>query len=380
MAGGRISEFRVYRFQFPRDRVVGDSQVRTSEANLVALELQDEAGRVGLGVMQVLFQSTPAEVDIARIFAEEAFPQIEGRDASALALQVIRRRGGNVRSMQLPFEEAIQHAVWDLFAKAMDLPLWQMLGAERTTCPVYASGLDFHLSDHEFSELFGAAAAAGYRGYKIKVGHPDVQRDLHRLNLLRTAVGHHGRPVMIDANEAWTAAQAQAALALFAKAGHEIYWVEDPLPRDDFDGLRRLRLACPGVRVNSGEYLDLSGKRKLLEAKACDMVNVHGQISDVMRAGWLANEHNTEVTFGNSILEIGVNMALALPDVRWLEYSFQNFEHLVETPFAIRNGLIEGSLAPGHGLTLSADARHIHRRAVPTVASEMANAPRVRGP
>jgi L-alanine-DL-glutamate epimerase-like enolase superfamily enzyme len=245
---------------------------------------------------------------------------------------------------------------------------------------VYASGLDFHLSDHEFAELFAAAAEAGYRGYKIKVGHPDVQRDLHRLNLLRTAVGHHGRPVMIDANEAWTAAQAQAALALFAKAGHEIYWVEDPLPRDDFDGLRRLRLACPGVRVNSGEYLDLSGKRKLLEAKACDMVNVHGQISDVMRAGWLANEHNTEVTFGNSILEIGVNMALALPDVRWLEYSFQNFEHLVETPFAIRNGLIEGSLAPGHGLTLSADARHIHRRAVPTVASEMANAPRVRGP
>ena len=109
MAGGRISEFRVYRFQFPRDRVVGDSQVRTSEANLVALELQDEAGRVGLGVMQVLFQSTPAEVDIARIFAEEAFPQIEGRDASALALQVVRRRGGNLRSMQLPFEEAIQH-------------------------------------------------------------------------------------------------------------------------------------------------------------------------------------------------------------------------------------------------------------------------------
>ena len=369
MAGGRISEFRVYRFQFPRDRVVGDSQVRTSEANLVALELQDEAGRVGLGVMQVLFQSTPAEADIARIFAEEAFPHMEGRDASALALQVVRRRGGNLRSMQLPFEEAIQHAVWDLFAKSMDFPLWQMLGAKRTTCPVYASGLDFHLSDHDFAELFAAAAAAGYRGYKIKVGHADVQRDLHRLDLLRTAVGNDRRPIMVDANEAWTAAQAQAALALFAKAGHEIFWVEDPLPRDDFDGLRQLRLACPGVRVNSGEYLDLSGKRKLLEAKACDMVNVHGQVSDVMRAGWLANEHNTEVTFGNTILEIGVNMALALPDVRWLEYSFQNFEHLVETPFTIRNGLIEGSLAPGHGLTLSADARHIHRRPARTVTS-----------
>jgi L-alanine-DL-glutamate epimerase-like enolase superfamily enzyme len=76
-----------------------------------------------------------------------------------------------------------------------------------------------------------------------------------------------------------------------------------------------------------------------------------------MRAGWLANELNVEVTLGNTFLELGVNMALALPDVRWLEYSFQNFDHLVETPFVIHDGLIHGSDAPGHGLILSENAR-----------------------
>lgn len=234
---------------------------------------------------------------------------------------------------------------------------------------------DFHLSDHDFSELFGRAAQAGYRGYKIKVGHPDVERDLHRLDLLKKATGDDGRPVMVDANETWTAAEAQAALALFARAGHRIFWIEDPTPRDDFDGLRRLRLSCPETRVNSGEYLDLSGKRRLLEAKACDMLNLHGQISDVMRAGWLAGEHNVEVTFGNSFLELGVNTALALPGVRWLEYSFQNFDHLVESPYPIRDGLIYGHRCPGHGLRLDGAARQTHHTPEPLTDSDLPPAP-----
>jgi L-alanine-DL-glutamate epimerase-like enolase superfamily enzyme len=354
-AGQRITAFRITRFQYPRDRPVGDSQVFTTEVNVAAIELIDAGGRVGLGFAQSLFSVLPEQAEIERIFLEQAWPGLDGRVPATLALAVRRPRGGAVRRMTLPFEEAIQQATWDLFAQQQGLPLWQMLGAERQTVPVYASGLDFHLSDHAFIELFGNAAEQGYRGFKIKVGHPDLERDLHRLNLLRQAVGA-GRPVMIDPNEAWNAQQTIDALATFARAGHSIFWVEDPVPRDDIDGLKLIR--NQGVtRVNAGEYLDLSGKRRLLEQRACDMLNVHAQVGDVMRAGWLAGEHNVEVTLGNSFLEIGVNMALAIPGVRWLEYSFQNFDHLVEQTFAIRDGMIFGSDRLGHGLRLSDTAQ-----------------------
>jgi len=350
-----IVDYRLTRLQFPRDRVIGDSQVRADQAQLVAVELVDAAGAIGLGFAQSLFVPLPDLAEIDRIFAEEAWPALEGQHPASLALAVQKVRGGNVRRMTLPFEESLQHAVWDLFAKQSGLPLWQMLGGQWRPVPVYASGLDFHLSDHDFCELFGNARERGFRGYKIKVGHPEVERDLHRLDLLRKATGGD-RPVMIDANEAWTAQEAAQALQIFKRAGHDIYWIEDPIPRDDFDGLRLLR-ALGIARVNAGEYLDLSGKRRLIEARACDMLNVHGQISDVMRAGWLANEANVEVTFGNTFLELGVNMALALPGVRWLEYSFQNFDHLVEEPFGIADGMIKARDMPGHGLTLSAQAR-----------------------
>ena len=51
-----------------------------------------------------------------------------------------------------------------------------------------------------------------------------------------------------------------------------------------------------------------------------------------MRIGWLAAELGIPVSLGNTFLEVGVHMACALPEVEWLEYSFQNFDHLVDQP------------------------------------------------
>jgi L-alanine-DL-glutamate epimerase-like enolase superfamily enzyme len=87
------------------------------------------------------------------------------------------------------------------------------------------------------------------------------------------------------------------------------------------------------------------------------MLNIHGPIGDGMRVGWLANDYNVEVTLGNTFLEIGVNLALALPGVRWLEYSFQNLDHLVEETFEISDGHIHARDVPGHGIQLSEAAR-----------------------
>jgi L-alanine-DL-glutamate epimerase-like enolase superfamily enzyme len=354
-SGECLREYRITRFQFPRERPVGDSQIRLDHVFVAAVELIDEAGRVGLGFAQSLVTPLPELDEIERVFAQEAWPSLAGQNPAALALSLKRPRGGNVRQMALPFEKSVQEAVWDLFAKHADLPLWKLLGAESQRVPVYASGLDFHLSDSEFEELFGSAAEQGYRGFKIKVGHPDVGRDLHRLSLLRRATGGRG-PVMIDANEAWTAQEAVDAIRLFQKEGHGIHWAEDPVPRDDFGGLKMLR-RLGLTRINAGEYLDLNGKRRLLESGACDMLNIHGPAGDGMRAGWLANECNVEVTLGNTFLETGVNLALAIPGVRWLEYSFQNLDHLVEAPFEIADGFIHARDVPGHGLRLSETAR-----------------------
>jgi hypothetical protein len=42
-----IQEFRLTRFQFARDRVIGDAQVSANVAHIAALELSDTEGRAG---------------------------------------------------------------------------------------------------------------------------------------------------------------------------------------------------------------------------------------------------------------------------------------------------------------------------------------------
>jgi len=370
----QILDYRITRMQFARDRKIGDSQVGTAEVQIAALELMGPSQVVGLGFIQSLFHPLPAEVEIDRIFREEAWPGLAGQEAGALVHRVVRTRGGNTRRMSLPFEEAIQQACWDLFAKSVGLPLWRLLGGSGAPVPVYASGLDFHLSDAEFSALFSKAAALGFRAFKIKVGHPDLERDIHRLDLLKRAVGT-GATVMIDANEAWSPRQSIYSLERMRKAGHDILWVEDPTLRDDFAGLKLIRDAIGPTYLNAGEYLDIQGKRKLLECEATDMLNVHGQITDVMRIAWLAAEVGIPITLGNTFLELGVNLAIALPEVRWLEYSFQNFEHLVEQPYALHDGKIWGSNAPGHGLVFSETARKAHHCPDPVAAADLPAAP-----
>jgi L-alanine-DL-glutamate epimerase-like enolase superfamily enzyme len=370
-----IKAFRITRFQFARDRVIGDSQVRADDVNVAALELISDSGKIGLGFIQTLFTPLPSQGEIERVFATEVFPGLQGQPAIGLVHRVSRPRGGNQRAYSLPFHEAIQVALWDLAAKEVDLPLHKLLGGTRTKVRAYASGLDFHLDDEQFTALFAYAAKIGYTAFKIKVGHKDFARDLHRVALLQ-AVMPEGSKVMIDANEGWSSKEALVKMEAIRATGVDLLWVEDPILRSDFAGLRLLRNAAPWTQINSGEYLDLSGKRALLEAEGADIINVHAQVGDVMKIGWFAAEKAIPVSLGNTFLEMGVHMACALPEVEWLEYSFQNFDHLVEQPIEISDGWAYAPDRVGHGLVLSEAARAEWARPELLARADLGPAPR----
>ena len=224
------------------------------------------------------------------------------------------------------------------------------------------------------SRFFAHADAIGYRAFKIKVGSPDFDWDLNRLKILKEVVRKDAL-VMIDSNEAWGAKEALVKLTAIRDAGHDLLWVEDPILRTDYAGLRMLKDAANWTLINSGEYLDASGKRLLMEADATDILNVHGQVTDVMRIGWLAADRGIPVSLGNTFLEVGIHAACALPEVQWLEYSFQNFDHLVDQPVEIRDGWAYAPDRPGHGLVLNETARRQWVRPNLLPRSELGEAP-----
>ena len=121
----------------------------------------------------------------------------------------------------------------------------------------------------------------------------------------------------------------------------------------------------PFAHINSGEYLDTRGKRRLMEHRAVDILNVHGNITQVLHAAWLANEYGIPISLGNTSLELGVHLACALPEANWIEYSFQDYNQLVDEPVRFEDSYAIAPDRPGLGLTISDAARRDLAKANP---------------
>ena len=67
------------------------------------------------------------------------------------------------------------------------------------------------------------------------------------------------------------------------------------------------------------------------------------------------------MSLGNTAMELGVHLAAALPECRWLEYSFHNTAFLLEEPVRIEGGWAYAPDRPGHGLKISDMARREFR-------------------
>ena len=319
---------------------------------IAALELRTHGGQTGLGFLFGF--SLPPQAELKRIFEADVWPQLKDQSIYPLLNRLTRPRGGNIRSHL--FEESLNHALWDLYGKDVDLPLYRLLCGTKNRVRAYASGLDFHLTSTQLHDFFADAVKQGYSAFKVKVGHPDLAWDVARLREVISVVGSEAT-LMVDANEAWSPKEAIRALHTYRDAGINVYWVEDPCLRDDYEGLARVCAEVPFTFVNAGEYLDLRGKRRLLEHGAVEILNVHGRISQVMHTAWLASEYGIPISLGNTTCEIGVHLATALPEVEWLENSMLGWDALVTEPVKFEDGYAIAPDRPGHGLTISDAAR-----------------------
>lgn len=347
-----LESYQITRFRLPLRRIIGDSQVRFDTMYIAALELRTHDGQVGLGLL-IRF-SLPPQAEMERSFEAGVWPQLKGQSIYPLLNRLTRPRGGNIRSHL--FEEPLNQALWDLQAKDVDLPLYRLLGGTNNRVRAYASGLDFHLTSPQIHDFFSDAVQQGYTAFKVKVGHPDLAWDIARLRDVLSVVGSDAT-LMVDANEAWSPKEAIRALHAYRDAGINVYWAEDPCLRDDFQGLARICAEVPFTFVNAGEYLDLRGRRQLLEHRAVEILNVQGHFSQVMHAAWLASEYGIPISLGNSTCEIGIHLATALPEVEWLENSMLGWDALVEEAVRFENGYAIAPERPGHGLTISEAAR-----------------------
>ncbi|MCA1735761.1 MAG: mandelate racemase/muconate lactonizing enzyme family protein [Actinobacteria bacterium] len=263
----------------------------------------------------------------------------------------------------------VEVAVWDLIAKAADLPLWQLLGGESDTYKVYQSTGE-RIGAEERAERLIASKKAGVTAAKIRFHAADWRSDLPVVEKAREAVGPDF-DLMVDANQGWrmpgdttppwdltTAADCARALADLG-----VFWLEEPLDTVNLDGYRRLR-ELDLLPIAAGEMVrDLSASRQLVEHVDViqnDVVlagGVHG-CRDV--AGWAREQgriwspHTWSTGYG---LLANLHVALAWSNGAYLEFpydppawTYARRDFMLSEPLEMNSGFVTAPSGAGLGM------------------------------
>jgi L-alanine-DL-glutamate epimerase-like enolase superfamily enzyme len=349
--------YELWKLKVPTGRVIGDCTCHYENLDLLAICLKTDAGHFGWGFGETVsdgvftqpapwIRSMAALAEIRHEFARSVWPLLENRSPFQLKSQRPR-----LLAVYPYLATAIRIALWDLAAQLAEMPLYEFLGggSEKKKVQAYGSGLDYPLSDEAATAVFRNFVRLGFTTVKVKVGGPDVRRDVNRLQLVRQIVGKDVE-IAIDANEAWDCNEAIRRISLFQTEGIRIAYVEDPLPRTDVEGMARLNASIEPDVVGHDYLTNSKELRRFLERKAFSRMRVNGDLDHAEACSDLAMEFRTPLIFGNSMFEMNVHPALALPQVDRVEFSDLAWNLLPRTPIRFEEGFALAPTEPGHGL------------------------------
>ena len=278
------------------------------------------------------------------------------------------RRGVAIHAMS-----GIDMALWDIKGKALGQPVWKLLGG------------GFHQKIRPYaSSLFGATPAeTGERARRfrdrgftaVKFGWApmgqDERTDIALVREARKGLGNDA-DLMIDAGLVWDAKTAIQRAGAFSE--YKIFWLEEPLQPDDYEGYRKLSEATE-VRIAAGEeesnrlsYLELMDRGRI------DIVQVDltrcGGFTEAMKIASLAYDRGIPVVNHGFTTYINVAAALhflnSIPNSFILEFVAEEEttlrDRLTKQRIVAKDGMLDIPDAPGLGIEL--DEASIEKYAV----------------
>lgn len=310
---------------------------------------------------------------------------------------------------------AVLNAMWDLWAKSLNKPLWKllvdlepefvadcvdwrnisdaltrdeavtMLHDRRAQLPQRESELTARgpkayctagwlgLSDAQILSTIRKLQEQGFDSFKLKVGR-DSDQDVQRIRFMREAIGPDCN-LMVDANQYWGLAEAKRHLARYQPYG--LKWIEEPIARDDVLGYIELAktFADASFGFACGEHaaspvifkqLLASGAIKYCQIDASRVAGVNDCIAIVLMAAKFSVPvcpHGGGIALCNMIQHYGIWDQISVAghsDTQLVEY-IDFLQDAVEHPVQVRVGRYVTPTVPGWGIEFQQSFIDQHR-------------------
>ena len=309
----------------------------------------------------------------------------------------------------------IVNAMWDLWAKREEKPLWKLLvdltpekiiqsidwrylkdaltpdealdilHTNKDSCPerekllmergpkAYSTAGWLGLTDEQIIETINEVKAVGFDSFKMKVGG-DLQHDIERLAFIRRAIGDNAN-LMLDANQVWGVDQAIAHMKELAS--YHPKWIEEPTARDEVFGFAKIAeaLAPYNIGVATGEQVPspvifkqllASGSIAFCQIDATRM----GGVNDVLAVILIAAKYGVPICphgGGIGLCNMIQHYALwdqicvaARSDIQFVEYlNFLQDDAFLQ-PVRVKGGSYVAPGGPGWGLEMHNDFIDAH--------------------
>src|ERR671933_2481594 len=308
---------------------------------------------------------------------------------------------------------AVVNALWDLWAKADDKPLWKLLAdltpeqfvgcvpfryitdaltpdealeivrrneptrAQREAYlrehgyPAYTTSAGWlGYSDEKLRQLCREGLAQGWTHFKQKVGG-DLGDDMRRAQIIREEIGPD-RTLMMDANQVWDVDQAMAWMKELAH--FDPWWIEEPTSPDDVLGHAAIARAVAPIKVATAEHCQNRVMfKQLLQADAIGICQIDsarlGGVNEVLAVLLMAKKFDVPVcphAGGVGLCEYVQHLSIfdyicvsnSLEN-RVVEYVDHLHEHFLD-PVKIQNARYIPPAMPGYSIEMRPESRRAY--------------------
>jgi L-alanine-DL-glutamate epimerase-like enolase superfamily enzyme len=324
------------------------------------LEIRTDQGLIGIGP------------DMDARFLENAKARLLGKDPfdiEQLAGPLRYYVGGRAVS-------SIEIALWDLAGKAAQQPVYKLWGAQKDRVPAYASMIQLSTPE-ERTRMAVQLKSEGWKAIKLRLHYQTMREDINLVAAVRKAVGDD-MEIMTDANQAQSSTGWQPGIVWDFRRALEtareleklnVYWLEEPLRRYEFDALAELNRLV-GIPLAGGENnIGVHEYRTMLEKGVFDILQPDIMVADgvtgIREIASLTSAFSKRVIphhgGGNLGTIAQLHCIASWPNAPWIEILHDppiaaythGFAMMQDAPLVDKDGYLNLPQAPGWGITIN---------------------------